>query len=89
MLTGYGSGDYFVYACALQKGRSWRIAASFAWIRLRSSEGGDESYEVVAHDQQGERVLAAGPDIDKESLALANGHLYWRQGSVTSTSELH
>ena len=34
-------------------------------------------------------VTVRRTEHDPPSLALANGHLYWRQGSVTSTSELH
>jgi hypothetical protein len=62
-----------------------------AWITENSYGGGgaseemgcpyrSEAREVHALDSSGERVLAAGTNIDASSLALAGSTVYWMQG---------
>ncbi len=52
-----------------------------AWIVITRGRGGREpaEYEVHAVDKNGSRVLATGPGIASESLALVGSTLYWTQ----------
>jgi hypothetical protein len=58
-----------------------------AWI-VRDGAVGQEKYEVHALDKTGERILATGADIDRDSLALARGTLYWTQGGKPYSAPL-
>jgi hypothetical protein len=46
-------------------------------------------YEVHAVDKTGNRLLAAGSDIDPHSLALAGSTLYWTQGGKPMSAVLN
>ena len=57
-----------------------------AWIVDHVDE--NERYQVNAVDRDGNRVLAAGSDIDPRSLALADSTLYWTQGGKPFSTRL-
>ncbi len=48
--------------------------------RAEGREGGVLYYDLYALDRTGERLLAAGTELDPSSLALAASTLYWTQG---------
>ncbi len=51
-----------------------------AWIGRTQGDPGHVEYEVVALDSHGLRVLAYGPTVEPESLAVAGSTLYWSGG---------
>lgn len=57
-----------------------------AWIVDHVEE--KERYQVRAVDKDGNRVLAAGSNIDPQSLALAGNTLYWTQGGKPFSTTL-
>lgn len=64
-----------------------------AWIVATGEElpNGEErgTFQVHAVDRSGNRVLAAGGNIDPSSLALAGSRLYWTQGGVPASAVLN
>jgi len=69
---------------------------SVAWIAddYERSSGADTPsetryFDVEAVDPSGSRLLAAGPNIDLSSLALAGSTLYWTQGGKPASTALH
>jgi hypothetical protein len=62
-----------------------------AWIAENEELSVKEStyYEVHAVDKTVSRVLAAGKDIEPDSLALAGSTLYWTQGGKPMSSTLN
>jgi DNA-binding beta-propeller fold protein YncE len=59
---------------------------SVAWI-VATAEA--TVYEVHAVDKAGRRLLASGPDIAPNSLALAGSTLYWTQGGEPISAPLN
>jgi hypothetical protein len=59
-----------------------------AWIAAAATSGVPR-YDVRALDGAGNRLLAAGPEIDPHSLALAGGTLYWTQGGKPYSATLN
>lgn len=66
---------------------------SLAWIveveEENENTGAPAVYEVRAVDKSGVRVLASGPGIAPNSLALAGGTVYWTQGGKPASTILH
>jgi hypothetical protein len=56
---------------------------SVAWI-VTTSDGP----QVRSVDKTGEHLLAASPEIDPTSLALAGSTLYWMQGGKPMSATL-
>jgi hypothetical protein len=59
---------------------------SVAWIVQGPMRG---TYEVHAVDKDGSRVLASGPGIAEESLALVGSALYWTQDGKPFSATLN
>lgn len=59
---------------------------SVAWITRASRELG--SIEVRSEDAAGDHLLAASPEIEPDSLALAGGTVYWTQGGKPMSAVL-
>jgi hypothetical protein len=57
-----------------------------AWM---TGENERQGHEVRAVDRAGNRMLAAGADINPFSLALAGSTLYWTQGGVPMSAALN
>ncbi len=57
---------------------------SVAWI-----VGTSDGPQVRSVDQAGEHLLAATPEIDRSSLALAGSTLYWLQGGKPMSATLN
>ena len=58
-----------------------------AWTRAPAS-GQPDPGEVRKLDADGEVVLDAGPDLDKESLAVSGSTLYWTRGGAPRSAQL-
>jgi hypothetical protein len=62
---------------------------SVAWIAENDAlSTSGKYYEVHALDKSGSRVVAAGTDVEPESLALAGSMLYWTQNGVAASTIL-
>jgi hypothetical protein len=70
---------------------------SVAWIaedRQRATPATATSpevpyYDVHAADKSGTRLLAAGADVNRYSLALAGNTVYWTQGNKPASAQLN
>ncbi len=62
-----------------------------AWVEegLTVAPAGAPTYELRALDRTGTRVLATGPTIEPNSLALAGSNLYWTQSGQAFSSQLN
>jgi len=68
-----------------------REDGAVAWIAENDHLSSRETkyYEVHALDSTGSRMLAAGPNVEPLSLALAGNTLYWTQGGKPASTALH
>ena len=62
-----------------------------AWIVEAPNQGSGANYEYQVHavDSTGSRVLAAGPEVEPRSLALAGSTLYWMVGGKPMSATLN
>jgi hypothetical protein len=60
---------------------------AIAWTRAPAS-GQPDAGELRKLDADGEAVLDAGPDLDKESLAVSGSTLYWTRGGMPRSAQL-
>jgi hypothetical protein len=61
---------------------------SVAWL-LEHVAAVNPRYELHVLDTSGERVVAAGSDIDPRSVALAGSTLYWTQGATPRSTTVN
>ena len=64
-----------------------RPDGSVAWIATASDELG--GVQVRSVDKTGSHLLAASPEIEPDSLALAGSTLYWTQGGKPMSASLN
>lgn len=62
-------------------------AGAIAWTRAPAS-GAPDPGELRKLDADGEVVLDAGSDLDKESLAVSGSTLYWTRGGAPRSAQL-
>jgi hypothetical protein len=60
---------------------------SVAWLLDRVTSA--NRYELHVRDTSGERVVAAGSDIDPRSVALAGSTLYWTEGAKPESATMN
>ncbi len=60
---------------------------SVAWIARASKELGN--IQVRSVDKTGSHLLAASPEIEPDSLALAGSTLYWTEGGKPMSASLN
>ena len=58
---------------------------SVAWM---ARSGGPEGIQLRSIDRTGSHLLAASPEIEPDSLALAGSTLYWTQGGRAMSAKL-
>ena len=86
---GYCEGVGPVRAIALKSD------GAVAWIAsdfLRTVAAGSpysQYFDLYAADKSGERLVAAGTEVDPSSLALGGSILYWTQGGKAMSALLH